>query len=219
VPPSNHWDAQPWLEFLQPLILNEWDEDNNAIYLLNYADCKEFVWAFKERWATGRFESEPGAPMRIHLTEIPGAFEASVVMVSACLREHEQHLREELNCRYILATPPHSAELNARPTRVDRLCERVTAEISYLKYLPNALVRNASTQAAHFAEGGERPTFSQQYNTIQYAGPQLPADAALLLVDDVRTTGRTTKACMARITERTGADQESIVRLFLAVSR
>ena len=187
------------------------------MYLTTRASRSSFG-RFKERWYAGRLEAEPSTPIRIHFTEMPGAFEASVVIVLACLRKHEQRLREELNCRYILATPPHSANLDARPTRVDRLCEQVAGEMSYLQYLPSALVRNASIQAAHFSPGEARPTFAQQYNSIQYAGPPLPADIALLLVDDVRTTGRTTKACMARITARTDLSQDKIVRLFLAVS-
>ncbi len=124
----------------------------------------------------------------------------------------EKRLRDELRCRYIVATPP-SGKGTARSAS-ELLCKSLADRFGCLKHLPGALERASAVKKSAYAPPGERPSYEDHLNSIRWVGPDLDLKGkGVVLFDDVYTRGATSLACRTILKKATGCSV--VVGLFL----
>ncbi|HEU5375281.1 MAG TPA: hypothetical protein VFV38_07570 [Ktedonobacteraceae bacterium] len=110
---------------------------------------------------------------------------------------------EEFRRGYLVTIPGHEAGSINRP------CEYLCAEMAkayprQLVHLRQALQRTITVAKSATAYYGQRPTYTDHFRSIRYAGPQLDSNERIIMVDDVLTRGETSRACRDILRKATG---------------
>lgn len=201
------WSFDTTFEAIRRHWLNRWDEANLSLYVLRYdpADetLRQFIKCFKAAAPSGAADATVG-----------GVFvEVASMLVSKAISSKDKKLREEYPCGYIAPIPSHDAGF-AKPS-IQAVCESVAAQCPWLQCEPQALERTIETPAAHQAQWGSRPSHLEHWDTIRYGGPPVSDAAGILLLDDIRTRGDISQACIHRVMQATGCRRENVIRVFL----
>jgi predicted amidophosphoribosyltransferase len=180
-------------------LLNEWEDDDYAI--LRYLP--------KSRGGV----SDVGSGLVLDFKR--GDAEAANLMqalVLEALRRQEASLRDEHNCRYIIALPSHEAGRSSSPCA--RLAAEVATKIDWLTLLP-PLVRRTSVGKSAWAPPGKRPDQEAHRLSMSYVGPPLAkGDESIIMLDDVITAGTTSAAAREILLEATRCPR--VLGLFLS---
>jgi hypothetical protein len=153
-------------------------------------EISQFVWAFKQG--------------------VDSAVQIAVQVVGDELDKKRGRLLYGVS--HIVCAPPHNKGF-ASPSS-EFFCEQIANRFS-LTHIPRALERTKSVRRAATAPRGQRPTYNDHVDSINYAGPSLDLrDRDILLFDDVLTSGDTSDACRDILNAATGCRR--VVGLFLA---
>lgn len=150
----------------------------------------EFVLAFKEG--------------------VESAVQIAIPVVCDELEKKRGRLLSDVS--HIVCTPPHGKGFAS--TSSELLCDQVAKRFA-LTHIRSGLERTKSVRKAAYAPPGQRPTYADHLESIEYAGPALNLGGrGILLFDDVLTSGDTSYAC--RDILLAGTRCKVVVGLFLA---
>jgi hypothetical protein len=174
-----------------------WDEDNLSLSLFRYKPSKhgqtdevtQFILGFKE------CDSDC---LRIAMTQV---FEAA--------GKFSEEWNHERGCRYVVPVPSHVAFQVADASHA--MCLFLASMFPWLRYPEKLLFRRETVIAAHQAYPGQRPTSMGHFASLGCGKADL--GGAVILFDDIRTTGDTSQACKRRLQIDTRCGE--VVRLFL----
>lgn len=140
------------------------------------------------------------------------ALELAYELLADAIASHEEYLKREARCRYIVSIPSHQKN---RPNQAcETLCSRLEQDFTWLTHLPGALQRIATVPKAAFAAPGRRPTYEDHLRTIRYVGlPRNLRGKGVIMLDDVYTRGDTSNACRAILKE--SARPKLVIGIFI----
>lgn len=177
--------------------LGTWDADD--YYVLSCppkrrrSNITDFVWAFKG--ISGN-----------HVEALPIATE----IILSALKRNEPMLQKH-QCRYIVSIPPHTARKSNVPC--EHVCQAVEQRFDWIKHLPNALRRTKTVYKSAWAPPGQRPTYEDHKDSIQYAGKVRMDGVSAIELDDIITQGNVSAACRDILIEKTGCKR--VIGIFL----
>ena len=165
--------------------------DRDDIALFTYMDSRNLVLDFKD-----------GHPQAV--TEVSAWFRGTLSNVESELRRR--------GFGYVVAAPRHIP--GPAPESAERLCTELASAFPWLTHIAGALRRTAGVTSGYHDH--RRPSLEDHVRTIAYHGPHLAAAGrfGILLIDDVFTTGSTSRACRRVLMEATGASD--VIGMFIS---
>ena len=110
-------------------------------------------------------------------------------LVGAALLQRESRLLSGSSHWWLVPAPGHVAG-PAGPS-LDHLCRELSATIPWVVYRPGLLLR--TRQIRQSSNSVSRPSVAEHLQTLRWTGGHI--DYPIMMVDDVYTLGRTSKAC------------------------
>lgn len=185
----------------RPARIDFWDEDNQSLSLFAYKPVRSRQYDEARELILGFKNSDPEY------------LSAAVEQVCYAFQAFGERWRCDLNCRYIVPVPSHTASQVSESSEL--VCTVLSGVFPWLQYPKGLLFRRMSVQPAHMIQPWERRlTPKEHFESLACGDIDLVEGAGIILFDDVRTSGNTSQGCRWRLKQDTHCGQ--IVRVFLA---
>lgn len=185
-------------EDIRKSLLCQWDGDD--FYVLKY---------FSKR--SGLANSVTSLILRFKEND-EAAVTTVIQMMTTEFERIEATLREERLCRYIVSIPSSTAKRSNVPC--ERVCRALAKKFDWLTHIADALVRIETVPKSAFAAFGKRPDYEEHVRTIKYNADTLHLNKeSVIMLDDIKTRGETSRACREIITEATAC--KAVIGVFL----